>query len=161
MMRVARLLSVVCAGLMCSSVARARAQGIGVGAMLGEPMASTLMVRWDDRQAVQLLAGWSLGQQRLHMGADYLFSPTEIESDDAMGLHYPVYVGLGLRLRLLGEDTTAGQERGNFGVRFPFGVSVEPDHVPLEIYFEMAPVWVVSPISHGGFDGGIGVRIFM
>ena len=61
----------------------------------------------------------------------------------------------------MGEDTTAGQERGNVGLRFPFGVSVEPDHLPLEVYFEIAPVWVMSPVSHGGFDGGIGIRFFL
>ena len=157
----AGLLLMCVAGTMVSGTAHARPQGIGVGALLGEPVASTLMVRWDDKQSVQLLAGWSFGQQRMHLGADYLFSPTEIVSDDAMGLHYPVYFGVGLRLRLLGEDTTAGRERGKFGFRFPFGVSVEPDELPIEVYFEMAPVWVVSPISHSGFDGGIGVRLFL
>jgi len=146
--------------LMFSGAAEARAKGIGVGVLLGEPVASTLMVRWTDKQAVQMVTGWSFGQQRMHLGADYLYTFTEIESDDAMGLRYPVYVGIGLRLRMLGDDTTAGQERGKFGFRFPFGVSVEPDHLPLEVYFEMAPVWVMSPVSHGGFDGGIGVRLF-
>ncbi len=154
------LLLVLMAAASPSALA-ARAQGVGVGALLGEPVAGTVMVRWDDKQAVQGLMGWSFGQQRMHLGADYLYTATEIESDDRMGLRYPVYVGIGLRLRLMGEDTTAGQERGNIGLRFPFGVSVEPDHLPLEVYFEMAPVWVMSPVSHGGFDGGIGIRFFL
>lgn len=138
-----------------------RAQGIGVGALLGEPVSGTVLMRWDEKQAVQGLVGWSFGQKRMHLGADYLYTPTEIESDDRMGLRYPVYVGVGLRLRVMGEDTTAGKERGNVGIRFPFGVSVEPDHLPLEVYFEMAPVWVMTPVSHGGFDGGIGMRLFL
>ena len=138
-----------------------RVEGIGVGALLGEPVAGTVMMRWDEKQAVQGLLGWSFGQKRMHLGADYLYTPTEIESDDRMGLRYPVYVGVGLRLRVMGEDTTVGKERGNVGIRFPFGVSVEPDHLPLEVYFEMAPVWVMTPVTHGGFDGGIGIRLFL
>ncbi len=147
-------------GLLITNVASGRSQGLGAGVILGEPIASTLIYRWSDTHAVQVLAGWSFGQRRLHLGGDYLFTPTEIESDDNMGLRYPVYVGLGFRMRLMGEDTTAGRERGKLGVRFPFGVVVEPQDMPMEVYFEMAPVWVVAPVSHGGFDGGIGVRLF-
>ena len=147
-------------GLLITNVASGRSQGLGAGVILGEPIASTLIYRLSDTHAVQVLAGWSFGQRRLHLGGDYLFTPTEIESDDNMGLRYPVYVGLGFRMRLMGEDTTAGRERGKLGVRFPFGVVVEPQDMPMEVYFEMAPVWVVAPVSHGGFDGGIGVRLF-
>lgn len=143
-----------------TSPVSARSNGMGAGIILGEPIAASLLYRWSDTHAVQMLAGWSFGQRRLHIGGDYLFIPTEIESDDQMGLKYPVYVGLGLRMRLLGDDTTAGKERGKIGLRFPFGVVVEPQDLPMEVYFEMAPVWVVAPVSHGGFDGGIGARVF-
>ncbi len=147
--------------LLISTSAEARAKGFGAGVILGEPIAGTLLYRWSDRQAVQFLSGWSFGQKRLHLGGDYLFIPTEIEADDNMGLRYPVYVGVGLRMRLMGEDTTAGRERGKFGLRFPFGIAVEPEELPIEVYFEMAPVWVMAPVSHGGFDGGIGLRVFL
>jgi len=143
-----------------ASPASARSMGMGAGVILGEPVAASLLYRWSEKHAVQMLAGWSFGQRRLHLGGDYLFTPTEIESDDHMGLKYPVYVGLGLRMRMLGDDTTAGKERGKIGLRFPFGVVVEPQDLPMEVYFEMAPVWVVAPVSHGGFDGGIGTRVF-
>ncbi len=147
--------------LTARTAAAERAGGVGVGALLGEPVAATAMLRWNEREAIQGVVGWSFGQKRMHVGADYLYTATEIEADDRMGLRYPVYVGAGLRVRMLGEDTTAGKERGNVGLRFPFGVSVEPDHLPLEVYFEMAPVWVMIPVSHGGFDGGIGLRVFL
>jgi len=148
-------------GVLASDVAEARTKGMGAGVILGEPIAGTLLYRWSDRQAVQFMTGWSFGQKRLHLGGDYLFIPTEIEADDNMGLRYPVYVGVGLRVRLMGEDTTAGRERGKVGLRFPFGIAVEPEELPLEVYFEMAPVWVMTPVSHGGFDGGIGLRVFL
>ena len=154
-----RVVLAMVTALVCGH-AHARANGNGAGVVLGEPLAPTMIYRWSDQHAVQVLAGWSFGQKRMHLGADYLFIPTEIESDDSMGLRYPVYVGLGFRMRLLGEDTTAGQERGKVGLRFPFGVAVEPQDLPFEVYFEMAPVWVMAPVSHGGFDGGIGVRVF-
>lgn len=140
--------------------AQGRATGLGVGVSLGEPVSATVAYRIDAVRTVQLMQGWSFGQKRMHMSADYLHTVTEITSDDTVGLRYPVSLGLGLRGRFFGSGTLAAEERGSFGVRFPLCVSVEPDSIPLEVYFEMAPVWVVAPISHGGFDGGIGGRLF-
>lgn len=141
-------------------LAHGRAVGLGVGILLGEPVALSVAYRPDERQTIQLVQGWSFGQKRMHTGVDYLYTPTEIPADETLGLRYPVYVGVGLRGRFFGTSTTAAQERGNFGFRFPVGVAVEPDNLPLEVYFEMAPVWVVAPVSHGGFDGEIGARLY-
>ena len=140
--------------------AHGRPTGLGVGVSLGEPVSANVAYRIDTVQTVQLIQGWSFGQKRMHMSADYLYTVTEITSDDTVGLRYPVSVGLGFRGRFFGSGTLAAEERGSFGLRFPLSVSVEPDTIPLEVYFEMAPVWVVAPISHGGFDGGIGGRLF-
>jgi len=140
--------------------AQAVPRGLAVGGQLGEPVAVTVAYRWTEEMTVQLAQGWSFGQQRFHMGVDYLYTFAEIAAEDGMGLSYPVYVGGGLRLRAFGTSSPASEERGNFGFRFPIGAAVSPDHIPIEVYFEMAPVWVVAPISHGGFDGGIGGRIF-
>ena len=149
------------AGLMFAmSAAHAVPRGLAMGVQLGEPVAATVAYRWNEDMTVQLAQGWSFGQQRFHMSADYLYTFTEIDSDESMGLSYPVYVGAGLRLRAFGTPSSASEERGNFGFRFPIGAAVSPDHIPMEVYFEMAPVWVVAPISHGGFDGGIGGRLF-
>jgi len=145
---------------MMPSLAEGRAMGLGVGVLLGEPVALSIAYRPDERQSFQLVQGWSFGQKRMHAGIDYLFTATEIPADETLGLSYPVYVGIGLRGRFFGTSTVAAQERGNFGFRFPVGVGVEPEELPLEVYFEMAPVWVIAPISHGGFDGEIGARLY-
>ncbi len=146
--------------VLATGTAQATPKGLALGLQLGEPLAATVAYRWNDEMTARLSQGWSFGQQRFHMSADYLYTVTEIESDESMGLSYPVYVGAGLRLRAFGTLSTPSEERGNFGFRFPIGAAVSPDHIPLEVYFEMAPVWVVAPISHGGFDGGIGGRLF-
>ena len=141
-------------------VSIAAPRGLSVGAQLGEPVAVSVAYRWTDEMTVQLSQGWSFGQQRMHTGLDYLYTFTEIPSDDGMGLRYPVYAGLGLRLRAFGRSNTASEYPQDFGFRFPIGAAVSPEHIPMEVYFEMAPVWVVSPRSRGGFDGGIGGRLF-
>ena len=146
--------------LFSSSAFGARPLGLAVGAQLGEPVAATLGYRWTDDMTVQLAQGWSFGQKRMHLGLDYQYTFAEIPSDDGMGLRYPVYVGTGLRFRAFGSGGSVSDDPQNFGFRFPLGAAVSPDHIPLEVYFEMAPVWVVSPRSHGGFDGGIGGRLF-
>ena len=146
--------------LLSSSVLAAAPLGLAVGAQLGEPVAVTLGYRWTDDMTVQLAQGWSFGQKRMHIGLDYQYTFAEIPSDDGMGLRYPVYVGAGLRLRAFGSGGSVSDDPQSFGFRFPVGAAVSPDHIPLEVYFEMAPVWVISPRSHGGFDGGIGGRLF-
>ena len=144
--------------MMCSAGAAPR--GLAVGAKLGEPVALTLGYRWTDDMTVQLAQGWSFGQKRMHVALDYQYTFTEIPSDDGTDLRYPVYVGAGLRFRAFGSGVSASDDPQSFGIRFPIGAAVSPAHIPLEVYFEMAPVWVVSPRSHGGFDGGLGGRLF-
>ena len=141
-------------------VAMGTPRGLAVGAQLGEPVAVSVSYRWTDQMTVQLAQGWSFGQKRMHMGLDYLYTFSEIPSDDAMGLRYPVYVGAGLRLRAFGNGGSASDDPQDFGFRFPIGAVAAPDHIPMEVYFEMAPVWVVAPRTRGGFDGGIGGRLF-
>ena len=134
-------------------------RGLAVGAQLGEPVAVSLAYRWNENMTVQLAQGWSFGQKRMHTGLDYLYTFSEIPSDDGMGMRYPVYVGAGLRLRA-GSGGSPSDDPQDFGFRFPIGAVAAPDHIPMEVYFEMAPVWVVAPRSRGGFDGGIGGRLF-
>ena len=146
--------------VMASAALAAPPVGLAAGAQLGEPVAVTLGYRWTEDMMVQLAQGWSFGQRRMHIGLDYQYTLTELPSDDGMGLRYPVYVGTGLRFRAFGSGNSVSDDPQNFGLRFPIGAAVAPDHFPLEVYFEMAPVWVIAPRSHGGFDGGIGGRLF-
>ena len=80
---------------------------------------------------------------------------------DQMGLTYPVYLGLGLRVRLGGPQTPAHEDRSSFGIRFPMGVAIIPEQFPLEVFFEVAPILLVSPSTRGGFDGGLGARVYL
>mgnify|MGYP007063361004 CR=1 FL=1 len=145
---------------MVIGAAHAAPRGLAVGAQLGEPVAATIAYRWTPDMTVQLSQGWSFGQKRMHTSLDYLYTFAEIPADEGMGLRYPVYVGAGLRLRAFGGGNSPSDDPQNFGLRFPVGAAVSPDHIPIEVYFEMAPVWVMAPRSQGGFDGGIGGRLF-
>ncbi|MGB0639356.1 MAG: hypothetical protein ACPGTU_08490 [Myxococcota bacterium] len=143
-----------------SSVAEATPMGIGVGAVLGEPLGFTVAYRWEEKMAVQVLNGWSVGGNGLHISGDFLYTVAEIPSDEGMGLNYPVYMGAGLRIRMSGPDTPAYKAGGSVGFRFPIVAAVTPDHIPLEVFFEMVPVWIIWPESHPSFDGGIGARLY-
>ena len=140
--------------------ANAAPSGLALGAQLGEPVAATVSYRWHPSMTVHLSQGWSFGQKRMHTSVDYQYTVTEIPAEDGMGLSYPVYIGTGLRIRAFGSGGSAGTDTQSFGFRFPIGAAVSPNHIPLEVYFEMAPVWIVAPSSRGGFDGGIGGRLF-
>ena len=142
------------------SVAEATPMGIGVGAVLGEPLGFTVAYRWEEQMAVQVVNGWSVGGKGLHLSGDFLYTVTEIPSDEGMGLNYPVYMGAGIRIRMAGPDTPAYEAEASLGLRFPIVAAVTPDHIPLEVFFEMVPIWILYPESSPSFDGGIGARLY-
>lgn len=138
-----------------------RPTGLGLGILLGEPAGISGAYRWHDHLAVQGSVGWSFGQRRMHLGADGIITVTEIAADQEMGLHYPVYIGLGTRVRMGGPQNPAYEERSGLGVRFPLGVAIVPDDLPIEVFFEVAPMMQIIPSTRGGFDGGLGVRVYL
>ena len=147
-------------GLVVAGPAYGRAQGLGAGLALGEPVAVTAAYRIDDKLSGQALLGWSFGQRQLHLSADAVYDLFEIPSDEAMGFSYPIYMGGGLRLRSGHPEGAPNRPGATLGLRFPLGVGVVPDASPVEVFFEIVPVMVFVPTLEGGVDAAFGGRYF-
>jgi len=134
------------------SAVLAQNQGFGLGFMLGDPTAISFKKWTGSKTAFDGGAGWSFGNSgSFHVHADYLihsFNLITVERGKA-----PLYFGLGARLNT--EDET------KFGFRIPLGVSYIFEKAPLDIFFELVPLFDLAPSTDfGGLEWSVGVRYY-
>ena len=123
----------------------------GVGLMVGEPTGLSLKYFFNSTFAIDGGLGWAF-----HDGTDF-----QIQSDvlwhkfDLVTLsqgQLPFYIGVGARVKF--------QENAEdrIGLRVPVGVSYIFDDLPLDVFFEVAPILDFTPSTRGGFSAAIGAR---
>lgn len=123
----------------------------GAGLIIGEPTGASLKYFINDTFAVDGALGWSF-----HDGTDFT-----IQSDvlwhkfDLVSVsegQLPFYIGGGMRVKF--HDNAQDQ----IGFRLPIGVSYIFEHLPMDVFFEVAPVIDFTPTTRGGFTVGVGAR---
>lgn len=132
---------------------------VGLGAIVGDPTALDLKLRFDTMQAVQIRAGWSFAdpyQDRVVLMTDYtLHFPILYKQTKNAGLLAP-YLGVGGKVGF--------SERPNpvtVGVRVPLGLSFLVRELPLEVFVEVVPGVHVAPRVDALVDAGIGARVYL
>lgn len=131
----------------------AQDKDLGLGIIVGEPTGMSGKYQLGDNKAIDFALGFSVfgDKSRLSFHADYLYQLNEfIPSED----NIPFYYGFGLRLR------THSREAGSFGVRGVGGLIVNLRNMPLELFFEAAPVFQLLPDTRLKFDAAIGGRYY-
>ncbi|MFT4976600.1 MAG: hypothetical protein ACI8S6_002505 [Myxococcota bacterium] len=138
------------------------ARGIGLGLVAGDPSGLSVAYRPPDASSyLQLAAGWSISEERLSLNGDYLYTITTFASPDDPALTFPVYVGLGGRLRLGQDNAISEVSRANsLGLRIPAGIAFTPQTVAIDVYLEVAPTLVVLPETKIDLGFGIGIRAY-
>lgn len=136
-------------------------RGFGIGVVLGEPTGLTFAVRPNSWNAVQGHLSYSLISDRARANVDYLQSVAVIQPSSAR-MEFPVYIGIGGTVGVtddgpgpFGDNATAW-----VGGRVPFGITMLPDDVPVEVFAEIAPTVYVLPETTPGLEGGLGVRAY-
>lgn len=124
----------------------------GVGLILGEPTGLSFKYWTGTATAFAGAVAWSFeNESSFHLHFDYLRHHFRLWPVKKGKL--PVYYGIGLRFK-----SAPGRDR--FGVRLPFGIAYFPPRVPLEIFFELIPVFDLSPKTELLFNGGLGLRYY-
>lgn len=139
--------------------------GFGLGVVIGDPTGLSFAYRPGDDWTLQAAAGWSLTRERLHLNVDYLYTLVVLEPPETPQLAFPVYVGVGGRLRVdddggWDDDWDDDWDDEGLGIRFPIGMAMLPKQVPFDVFVEIAPAVNLIPETEGGFDGGIGARFY-
>lgn len=130
-------------------VAAAERAPFGIGFALGEP--SFLSLKY---QKFAIGAGWSGWASTLHVHADYWFLNDPIGSDG-----FKWYLGLGAKLRLLGQGQNSWNSPFGIGVRVPVGLQyfIKSD---VELFGELAPGLAIFPFGPWA-DAGAGIRFYL
>jgi hypothetical protein len=139
--------------LILTFIATAQAQvqegDISAGIILGEPTGLTAKWWQSGTVAYDLAVAWSTGSQdRLHLHADYLMHRPDLIVVDQGKL--PLYYGVGARVGFAKES--------ELGIRIPLGIAYHVETYPVEIFFEIVPVFNLIPGTAFDANGGFGVR---
>jgi len=145
------------------------AHPIGLGLQFGEPVALTAKAFLHRRQALELgFAFWSprgrcafeaavRGRHctgtNVSVQGNYLLQRPLVRSAVTLDWHS----GLGTRLRLFSQNE--GARDVELGLRLPLGLDwfLQPS-IPVELFFETAPVIFVFPSAYLAIEGAIGAR---
>lgn len=123
----------------------------GVGVMLGEPTGASLKYWLSDRLALDGGVGVSFrGEDNLHLHSDVLYHFPDVIDIGRGSL--PIYVGGGVRYKFRDNRDDL------FGFRVPAGIAYMFEDIPVDVFFEVAPVLDVHPETKWRFTAGIGAR---
>jgi hypothetical protein len=137
--------------------------GIGIGAIMGEPTGITVKKWISHDHAIDAAAGWSFSENdSFQFHADYLIHNFAILDPGTIGGRLPVYVGVGGRLKLANHDHADGRNHDDalLGVRVPFGVSYLFAKAPVELFAEIVPILDLAPRTEFDLNGAVGARFY-
>jgi hypothetical protein len=143
------IVSVVAIAMLVCGTAAAQNNGFGLGVILGEPTGLSCKLWRDNSAAIDGAAAWSFDKKdALYLHADYLFHNFSLVKSNI-----PVYYGIGGRVKF--------EEKSKAGVRIPFGIDFMLTEVPLDIFFELVPLFDLVRTTGFGVNGGIGIRYYL
>jgi hypothetical protein len=163
--------------LAASSSAHAQSgRPFGLGLVLGEPTGLTSKLYLSAPFALQFGLGWMADYydyDGIYVNIDLIWHPAVITRQPAFTM--PFYVGVGGRLldnryRYYYQGPFYYDEHDtHLGVRVPFGLLMDFNRIPMDLYLELAVVVDLiyfddfAPYGHGrrvDLNGGIGARYY-
>jgi hypothetical protein len=135
--------------------------GFGIGVVAGDPSGLAWALRGGGNTMLQGALGYSAVHGSLHANVDLIMELARLHSDEAPNLGFPLYVGIGGRLRIgdYGNKDNDNDDPG-IGLRIPCGIQMVPATVPLDLYLEIVPVVRLFPETGAGIDAGLGIRLY-
>ena len=126
--------------------------GTGVGIMVGEPTGLSAKSWVSSNEAFAAGLGWHFvgPNDGVNFHLDYLY---HIDNSLHTNFSFPLYYGFGVRLREDGKDFGLGF-RGVGGILF----YLDPE--PIDIFFEIAPIFKLLPETNLELDAALGARYY-
>ncbi len=126
---------------------------VGAGLMLGEPTALNMKYWFDQHSALDAAVGVSFeGEDNLEFHADYLYHFFDVINVPEGRL--PIYVGGGLRYKV------RDHQDDQFGFRAVAGLDYIFENAPVDVFFEVGPVFNVTPDFDADFTIAVGARFW-
>ncbi len=150
--------------LLLSSTAVSQQQGkFSGGFVLGEPTGLAWKYDISQTNALAGAIGFSpFDRYRIHV--DYLWKTYPFEERN-LGLYYGPGAAFGFGrtdyIVYNGRNAYFFRDRDiGFGVRGVVGLNYLIPRSPVNLFFEVAPIFVITPSSGSGVDAGLGVRFY-
>lgn len=132
----------------------AQDKGVGIGAMIGEPTGLSAKYWLNDINALDFGLAYSFvrNNSAVSLHADYIYHAFDVIKSN---YRIPLYYGFGARLRFVnGADNS-------LGARGVIGLAWLNDQAPLDVFFEVAPVFNLFPSTSLNLDAAIGARYYL
>lgn len=130
----------------------AQSENFGLGAILGKPTGISAKYWLNKENAIDAALGYSFeNNSKVNIHADYLWHVYNVFDTQ---ITLPLYYGVG------GKFNAKEGDRSTLGVRGVVGVTWWPDKTPLDVFFELAPVFNLIPETNLDLDVSVGVRYF-
>lgn len=148
-MRVARLLVLI--AVLWSAPVRAESGAFGLGLIIGQPTGLTGAYELSENTAIDAALGLAIFDDRdFYVHVEFLyFLPTLVNAGD---FDLRAYLGIGGWL-VTHNDAV-------FGARAPFGLSLDFNSVPLQIFLEASVLIALAPDTGGDVRGALGFRYY-
>lgn len=154
---------VVFALIALSSATGASQNKFGAGFIFGEPTGVSWKYRMNSSRAVDGAIGFS-PYDRFRVHVDYLWQSHPF-TEQRLSVHYGVgaAAGFGRTDYVLVSDggRYIFREREiGFGMRGVMGLTYLIPDSPLDMFFEVAPLMILTPDAGMGVDAGLGARVY-
>lgn len=159
----ARITGMVMAALLSVAAVAAAQDGIGVGAILGEPTGISIKKWISKDQAIDAAAAWSFSDNdSFQLHADYLIHNFGVLNTGTLGGKLPLYYGIGARIKFENNDNRSGHDDNDtlLGVRVPFGISYIFAKAPVDLFAEIVPILDLAPDTDLDINAAIGARFY-
>ncbi len=134
-----------------------KARRFGAGIILGDPTGISLKGYVSSRIAIDGIFSWSFVDDAFILIGDLTYDILDIPVN-ASSFTLPFYIGAGAKVGFVQRGNRDGKTL--IGVRVPVGVGMQFINHAVEVFFEVAPGFEVSPATDFDITGGIGVRYY-
>ena len=129
-----------------------QSSGFGVGVMIGEPTGISLKNWISGTTALDVGVAWGFDKKgAFHVHSDYLIHDYELIKTSHGRL--PVYYGIGGRILLTSDSRV--------GIRWIVGLDYMFRKTPIDIFFEVVPIFDLVPGTEFSFNAGLGFRYYL
>lgn len=126
--------------------------GSGLGIMIGEPTGLSGKHWLNGNNALAGGLAWHFAgpNDGVSLHLDYLY---HIDNSFQPSIQFPLYYGFGARIRDVGGDF-------GMGFRGVGGILFYPSKLPIDIFFELVPVFTLLPETDLELDLAVGARYY-
>jgi len=135
------------------NISKAQDKGFGLGIMIGEPTGLSAKYWTSSTNAFDFGLAYSFVQKysAVSIHADYLYHDFNVIKSD---YRLPVYYGFGARIRFVNNSDNA------LGARGVVGIAWLNNKLPLDVFFEIVPVFNLIPSTSLNLDIALGARYY-